>query len=74
MRKSRLFLRAIGVGAFANLVKESAQRSDPGISLIASAPVQALAAKDYQLGMEAGTITWVWIGTHEEYNRLVRGR
>jgi hypothetical protein len=19
------------------------------------------------------TITWVWIGTHEEYNRLVRG-
>lgn len=24
--------------------------------------------------MEADTITWVWIGTHEEYNRLVRGQ
>ena len=23
--------------------------------------------------MEGDTITWVWIGTHEEYNRLVRG-
>jgi hypothetical protein len=23
--------------------------------------------------LEADTITWVWIGTHEEYNRLVRG-
>ena len=22
--------------------------------------------------IEANTITWVWIGTHEEYNRLVR--
>jgi hypothetical protein len=23
--------------------------------------------------METGTMTWVWIGTHEGYNRLVRG-
>jgi len=23
--------------------------------------------------IEKGTIAWVWIGTHEEYNRLVRG-
>lgn len=23
--------------------------------------------------METGAITWVWIGTHEDYNRLVRG-
>lgn len=23
--------------------------------------------------MDAKAITWVWIGTHEEYNRLVRG-
>lgn len=23
--------------------------------------------------MEAGAITWVWIGTHAEYNQLVRG-
>jgi hypothetical protein len=22
---------------------------------------------------KTGAITWVWIGTHEEYNRLVRG-
>jgi hypothetical protein len=23
--------------------------------------------------METGAITWVWIGTHEEYKRLMRG-
>jgi hypothetical protein len=23
--------------------------------------------------VEGDTITWVWIGTHEEYNRLARG-
>jgi hypothetical protein len=23
--------------------------------------------------MDAGAVIWVWIGTHEEYNRLVRG-
>ena len=42
--------------------------------------IQELAVKNYCVGvhcrvlaeLESGTVTWVWIGTHAEYDQLLR--